>query len=561
MFYVSNKILTNIMRKIYGVLLVATLLFAPKAFSQLGGTHNYLDTAYISPRNLAQQQDFLNNNSNFPAKPRDMWQVGVFAGFPYVDGDCPAALKGAGKGISSYSWGIGGFIRKALGYVVSVRASGAYYNMLGLDYEPNRNFVNHPAIRANYQNTPYYLHNFHTKAFVGSLEALVSLNNIMFHSKQGRWNIYALAGYTAFIYQTKMDVVDANGAPYPFSTIDRGQPRKEIRSALRKMLDGKYETTALSGFRRPNLGDYNLRHSFSAGIGVEYRVAKKTSVGVEYKRIQPRDDYVDGWWSQSGDMVNPVYTSEWDNIGFLSVSVNQNIGNSQKRIPPLWWMNPLEFAYSELNNPKHMKLPKVKLDDADGDGVTDQFDLEPNTPPGAPVDTHGVSKDTDGDGVPDYRDKELLTLQNCFPVDEDGIGNCPPDTCCNRLPPPAEECVLISSAGFPPIQFNGNSIILTNAAKALLNSVAAQLKANPNCKVKVSGHGGPNKAEQQLSWDRVNVIVRYLTEQQGIAGNRVIFEFGAAGDANTVDLIPLPGSAEGPATVPAPHPDLRKRKK
>ena len=24
-------------------------------------------------------------------------------------------------------------------------------------------------------------------------------------------------------------------------------------------------------------------------------------------------------------------------------------------------MNPLEFAYSELNNPKHMKLPKVKL--------------------------------------------------------------------------------------------------------------------------------------------------------------------------------------------------------
>ena len=96
-------------------------------------------------------------------------------------------------------------------------------------------------------------------------------------------------------------------------------------------------------------------------------------------------------------------------------------------------MNPLEFAYSELNNPKHMKLPKVKLDDADGDGVTDQFDLEPNTPPGAPVDTHGVAKDTDGDGVPDYRDKELITLQNCFPVNEDGIGNCPDPECCKEM--------------------------------------------------------------------------------------------------------------------------------
>jgi OOP family OmpA-OmpF porin len=46
---------------------------------------------------------------------------------------------------------------------------------------------------------------------------------------------------------------------------------------------------------------------------------------------------------------------------------------------------PFECAYSELNNPKHMKLPKVKLDDADGDGVTDQFDLDPNTPPVYPL--------------------------------------------------------------------------------------------------------------------------------------------------------------------------------
>jgi OOP family OmpA-OmpF porin len=73
---------------------------------------------------------------------------------------------------------------------------------------------------------------------------------------------------------------------------------------------------------------------------------------------------------------------------------------------PLWWLNPNNYVYSELNVPRHMKLPKVVLPDGDGDGVTDQFDLEPNTPKGCPVDSHGVTKDTDGDGVPDCRDKE-----------------------------------------------------------------------------------------------------------------------------------------------------------
>ena len=71
-----------------------------------------------------------------------------------------------------------------------------------------------------------------------------------------------------------------------------------------------------------------------------------------------------------------------------------------------------------------MILPKPVLPDADGDGVTDQFDQE-QTPQGCPVDTHGVSRDTDGDGVPDCRDKEMVTPTYCQPVDADGVGKCP----------------------------------------------------------------------------------------------------------------------------------------
>ena len=68
------------------------------------------------------------------------------------------------------------------------------------------------------------------------------------------------------------------------------------------MLDGNYETLAVTNDRRPDFGNYNLRHSFSAGFGLEYRIGKKTSLGVEYKSIMTRDDYVDGWFRQSGDL-------------------------------------------------------------------------------------------------------------------------------------------------------------------------------------------------------------------------------------------------------------------
>jgi len=46
----------------------------------------------------------------------------------------------------------------------------------------------------------------------------------------------------------------------------------------------------------------------------------------------------------------------------------------------------------------------VSMDDADGDGVIDSLDQEPNTPLEAKVYGNGVAVDTDGDGVADYKD-------------------------------------------------------------------------------------------------------------------------------------------------------------
>ena len=106
--------------------------------------------------------------------------------------------------------------------------------------------------------------------------------------------------------------------------------------------------------------------------------------------------------------LNKIYAALVLGI-FLVMGNNTFAQNKTKSVQPLYWINPLNFIYSEMNAPKHMKMPKVVLPDADGDGVADQFDKEPKTPAGASVDSHGVSRDTDGDGVPDYKDKQLIT--------------------------------------------------------------------------------------------------------------------------------------------------------
>jgi hypothetical protein len=62
-----------------------------------------------------------------------------------------------------------------------------------------------------------------------------------------------------------------------------------------------------------------------------------------------------------------------------------------------------------------------------------------------------------------------------------------------------------------------------------------------------------------MSWDHVNAIITYLIEKEGISPDRLIFKYGEeGGDCNTVDLRAAGEGEDGPNTVPAPHPNLRR---
>jgi hypothetical protein len=89
----------------------------------------------------------------------------------------------------------------------------------------------------------------------------------------------------------------------------------------------------------------------------------------------------------------------------------------------------------------------------------------------------------------------------------------------------------------------------------LLASIAARLRNSPQCKVVVTSYCSSTKAQQQRAWDRVNVIIKYMVEKEGISGDRFYWQIGQeGGDCNTVDFRAATDQDAGlPTTVPNPN--------
>ena len=126
---------------------------------------------------------------------------------------------------------------------------------------------------------------------------------------------------------------------------------------------------------------------------------------------------------------------------------------------------------------------------------------------------------------------------------------------CNPETRPFSSFFFIPAAA---VTFGSNSSAINSAAQTQLAVMAAQMQANPTCKVVVLGNGNGSKVQQQRSWDRVNAIIEYMSEKNSIDRGRFIFQYGQAGDANTVMLRSAATDEEGPTNVPPPFPNLKK---
>lgn len=489
------------------------MLVSLGANAQTSMVRYWEDSSYVSNKKLPQRSQFMNNAYAYPPRPKSMWQLGVGGGFTHFIG----SLTGNG-GI-----GLGAWFRKDVGHVASIRIGYTASRTRGTDIKLTDQKFDNPDPWAVYTGAgKSYVKNFENQTHQGSLDLLLHLGNIRFYKDHSNAGIYGIVGYSFMASTVLVNALDANGNPYDFKGIidaNTNSSASDIRKAIRNVLDDKYESNAPSDKNdKSGSGSTLYKHGVDLGAGIEFRISKHFQINVEEKFTLP----VNGSNGVDGHATDPKTRV----FSYTSLGLGFNLGNSQKRVEPLWWVNPLNYAYSELNIPRHMKIPKQLLDDADGDGVPDQFDLEPNTPKGAPVDTHGVSRDTDGDGVPDYKDKELITPTKCLPVDADGVGNCPDPECCkNRVAPQSCSDLL---GNLPSISFKNGT--LSNDAKSILATVAEKLRNNPNCALSVIGHTKKEKSKN------VQAVINYFVDHLGIQSSRLQPVYDNGIDKDVIDL-------------------------
>ena len=509
------------------------------------------DTAFITKKRMPQQNEFWANNYSFPAKPRNMWEIGVGAGIPTVSGDVQSVLP---------TFGFEGHIRKSLGYLFSLRLQYFYGNAKGLSWLASENFGKNTAweryyapVRSRTTGDVTYsrridgatsptkdivFYNYKTQIQDLSLQGLVSFHNIRFHKAKTNIQLYGGAGIGASLYDTKVNAYnESTGNNYAtefrevFTNYQHNiyKSRKDVVKALKDRMDDTYETQAqrqgANGNRRAQLGGKTLMPTGTVIVGAAVRLSKRINLALENRHTFIKDDLLDGQMWQEWAYGDAVHTRDFDSYNFFSLGLNFNLGANS--VEPLYWLNPLDYVYNELNNPRHMKIPQPEFMDSDGDGVVDQLDKEPNTPAGCPVDTHGVSLDTDGDGVPDCLDKQKITPTECQPVDADGVGKCP---CCGE-----GDSTKACPTDYPSITFRATN--LDNNARTMLQSVANRLKDNPNCTVTITGYPDASKASQALCNRRVEQIKNYLVETLGITADRISTQcIIGGGDKNTYDI-------------------------
>ncbi len=544
----------------------------------MGGGYSIYDSSVIPTKRMGQQNEFWNNSTSFPAKPRNMWEVGVSTGMFTISGDVSTVP------LTAPNFSV--HVRKSFGYIFSLRAQ--YINTIakGQNWKATENFAKNRALSQNGYYAPrlvagaggvaqyvnqavsasgverrsatrdiaYY--NYKTNVQDLGLQGIFTVNNIRFHKNKTGIIIYGGGGIGVTSFRAKTNYLNdegdgksyastANGGNGLYNTVYNGNnpggdrlytKRKDIRKALKNGMDKTYETEAENENNTlPANGKNTIKPSGTVLLGVAFKLGRRINLAIEDRWTFVKTDLLDGQRWQEHAWGDAVLTRDFDSYNYASIGLNFNLGG--KSVEPLYWLNPLDYAYSELNTPKHMKLPKPTFDDADGDGVIDQLDREPNTPAGCPVDTHGVTKDTDGDGVPDCRDKQLITPTECQPVDADGIGKCPEPACCKNLVAPVTTTVSCPS-DYPSLTFKGNGCTLSNDNKTMLASVASKMKSSPTCNVSITGYPEASKASQATCNCRNEAIKNYLVEKEGISADRISIncEVSDGANKNTVDI-------------------------
>src|ERR1044072_11517 len=112
------------------------LLASSASYSQLGGSYDVQDSSVVPSKRLPQHTEFMANNYPFPAMPRNQWELGLQVGAFSISGDVRSRFPGIGAALH---------VRKALGYVFSLRGQLGFGTTKGLNWQPSTNYRKNSA--------------------------------------------------------------------------------------------------------------------------------------------------------------------------------------------------------------------------------------------------------------------------------------------------------------------------------------------------------------------------------------------------------------------------------
>lgn len=474
--------------------------------------------------NVERQEDttelsgFEDGAESFPARPLDMWEIGVHGGVMYMSSDLISAWPGG--------FGAGLHVRKALGYSISLRADFMYAQAQGVENRAWGSSVStNPVLSAWYgESGNSFVRNYKTEFYSGNLQIIANMGNILFHNSNPKWNIYGLAGVGALYFDAKYDALDGNGNPYDFSGIDFSDD--DARDQVKDILDGDFETDAHVSTANLTFNEDNtLMMDIQAGIGITRKLSDRVNISLEHLFTFAFTDYMDGYTFRT----NTDRSNNIDNLHYTNVRLNFNIGSFDKRVEPLYWVNPLTTPYNDIASLK--RRPKLDLTDSDNDGVLDMFDEDNNTPEGVAVDVKGNALDSDNDGIPDYRDEEMFSRQG-FEVNEEGVAQIDdPYLTKSEIEGLVDGKISEQKMNWwlPMIHFGLDEYKIEPKMVPALDQIAAVVKNNPNIKFAVKGYAD-NRADDEyndvLSYKRSETAIEYLVDRYNLDRDRFIIQYG-----------------------------------
>jgi OmpA-OmpF porin, OOP family len=462
-----------------------------------------------------------------PKKAYKKWSIGLNGGLTNFYGDirqydwAPILKTETGKSHSELGFGIQGNVSRSLSNVFGLRGSIMYGTLAGMK-RPNSSVNTIASKSSSY---------FTSKLIQYDLSLYVNISNMFYtdKAKQRKLTFYAFGGAGLMHFRT-----------------------------LRKSLKGETFVAAQGYTSKEEKKDMTTETVFPVGAGLKVRLSKSFDLTLEGTLFNANSDKLDAKVGNSFKKDKYLYTS-------LGIAFKFGKKGAEEAAE---WVNPYADIASNIEEVQTNIDGLVK--DADGDGVADHFDKEPNTPAGVTVDGAGRAVDTDADAVPDHLDADPFTAKGAKvgsdgkELDSDGDGvydskdlepNTPAGTLVNFQgkaisvkPAPAAEGVASSGSsvsyagGLPSVFFKVNSSRIDYwSSYDKLAEVAQALKASPSAKLRIVGHADPTGAEnlnKSLSEKRAQAAADHLKKIYGIDGSRLIVESKGKSE-------PLSASKEG----------------